>query len=127
MSESSDGQGPREQRTVGTEGEGDRDKRRRRRRRALKIAAAAVAVEVAGLWRRGYGVGGNVIVRCRAGHVFTTIWLPAVSVKSLRLGLWRLQYCPVGRHWSLVTPANRAQLTAAQLELATEQKDIRLP
>ena len=115
MSESSDGESNNEA------GRG------RRRKRAIKIAVAAVAVEVAGLWRRGYGVGGNVIVRCRAGHLFTTIWLPAVSLKSLRLGLWRFQYCPVGKHWSVVTPVNRAQLTSAQLQAASERKDIRIP
>jgi hypothetical protein len=115
MSESSDGDSNR--------GEGHR----RRRKRAIKIAIAAVAVEAVGLWRRGYGFGGNVVVRCRAGHMFTTIWLPAVSLKSLRLGLWRFQYCPVGKHWSLVTPASRAQLSPGQLEAAGEHRDIRIP
>jgi hypothetical protein len=115
MSESSDGQ------SNGAEGRG------RHRKRAIKLAAAAVAVEAAGLWRRGYGVGGNVVVRCRAGHLFTTIWLPAVSLKSLRLGLWRFQYCPVGKHWSVVTPVKRAELSRGQLRGASQHKDIRIP
>ncbi|MGO9820091.1 MAG: hypothetical protein ACLPTJ_05490 [Solirubrobacteraceae bacterium] len=111
-----------------SDGESNRDERHgRRRKRAITLAVAAVAVEVAGLWRRGYGVGGNVVVRCRAGHLFTTIWVPAVSLKSLRLGLWRFQYCPVGKHWSVVTLADRAQLTSGQLAAASEQKDIRIP
>jgi hypothetical protein len=79
------------------------------------------------LWRRGYGVGGNVVVRCREGHLFTTIWIPGVSVKSLRLGWWRGQRCPVGHHWSLVTPADEAQLSEEDMRLAHEVHDVRLP
>jgi hypothetical protein len=119
MSESSDGNN-------NSNGDGN-EGRGRHRKRAITIAAAAVAVEVAGLWRRGYGVGGNVVVRCRADHLFTTIWLPAVSLKSLRLGLWRFQYCPVGKHWSVVTPVKRAELSSGELQDATEHRDIRVP
>src|ERR1700722_8715996 len=61
--------------------------------------------------RRGYKVGGNVVVRCRQGHLFTTIWVPGVSVKAVRLGWMRFQYCPVGKHWALVTPVKDADLT----------------
>ena len=46
--------------------------------------------------RLGYGVGGNTVVRCREGHLYTTIWIPGASLKALRLGWARLQYCPVG-------------------------------
>jgi hypothetical protein len=75
----------------------------------------------------GYGVGGNTIVRCRRGHLFTTIWLPGVSVKSIRLGWWRIQRCPVGGHWSLVVPVREAELTVTEREAARETKDIRIP
>jgi hypothetical protein len=75
----------------------------------------------------GYGVGGNAIVRCRQGHLFTTIWLPAISLKSLRLGWWRFQYCPVGRHWSLVVPVREADLSADERQAAREARDIRIP
>jgi hypothetical protein len=98
-----------------------------RRRRAGKIAAGAMLVETAGLWLRTRRVGGNIIVRCREGHLFTTIWIPAASVKALRLGLWRYQYCPVGRHWSLVSPVNAADLTDKQRKAARKHRDIRLP
>ena len=101
--------------------------RGRHRKRAIGIAVIAVAVETAWLWQRGYRVGGNVIVRCRDGHLFTTIWLPGISLKSLRLGFWRFQYCPVGKHWSLVIPAKRSGLTAAELQAASAQRDIRIP
>jgi hypothetical protein len=94
--------------------------------RVLLIIGALV-VEVVPLWRRGYGVGGNVIVRCRRGHLFTTLWLPGVSVTSLRLGWWRLQRCPVGGHWSLVTPVRRSDLTEDEIRTAAETRDLRLP
>jgi hypothetical protein len=42
-------------------------------------------------------------VRCSAGHLFTTIWVPLGSLKAVRLGWKRYQYCPVGRHWAMVT------------------------
>jgi hypothetical protein len=100
---------------------------RSRRKRAITISTAALAVELAGLWRRGYGLGGNVVVRCRDGHLFTTIWLPGISLKSLRLGWWRFQYCPVGKHWSLVSPVNRSDLAGDEQRNASEQKDIRIP
>lgn len=98
-----------------------------RRRRVGKIAAATTLVETAGLWLRSRRLGGDVIVRCREGHLFTTIWIPAASVKSLRLIWWRFQYCPVGRHWSLVTPVNAADLTGRERKSAREHHDIRLP
>jgi hypothetical protein len=75
-----------------------------RKRIAITVGAASVLLEVGVLQRRGQGFGGRVAVRCRDGHVFTTLWIPGVSVTSLRLGPWRYQRCPVGHHWSLVTP-----------------------
>jgi len=85
---------------------------RRGRRRALAVAASLVAAE-AGLvgWRRGFLFGAETIVRCRAGHLFTTLWVPGVSLKALRLGWWRLQRCPVGQHWTVVTPVRGDALT----------------
>jgi hypothetical protein len=98
-----------------------------KRRRFGLITAATVLFETAGLWLRARRIGGNVIVRCRAGHLFTTLWIPAASVKSLRLGFWRVQRCPVGRHWSLVTPVNETVLTKGERRFAREHHDIRLP
>jgi hypothetical protein len=99
----------------------------RRRRRAFVIGAAFVAVEAAAVKLRAGKLAGNVVVRCRAGHLFTTIWIPGGSLKSVRLGLWRLQRCPVGGHWSLVTPVDPAGLTDEELQAARENRDIRLP
>lgn len=89
------------------------------RRRPVVVAAAlvSVAVEAAAVWRRGYGLGGRVVVRCRHGHLFSTIWIPGVSLKGLRLGPWRLQRCPVGGHWSLVTPVERTDVAARDLPI----------
>jgi hypothetical protein len=38
----------------------------------------------------------DVPVRCSAGHRFTAIWVPLASLKAVRLGWKRYQYCPVG-------------------------------
>jgi hypothetical protein len=96
-------------------------------RRGLAIALVAAAVEVIGLRRRGWGAGGSVVVRCRKGHLFTTIWIPAASLKSMRLGWWRVQRCPVGRHFSIVTPVVKTSLTAEELRAARGRRDIRIP
>jgi hypothetical protein len=77
--------------------------------------------------RRGYLIGRNLIVRCRQGHLFTTIWLPGASLKSIRLGWARIQRCPVGKHWSVVTPVREADLSKAELRSAKEIRDIRIP
>ena len=76
---------------------------------------------------RGYRFGRNVVVRCREGHLFTTIWIPGASLKSVRLGWWRLQRCPVGHHWSLVNPVKDSSLTDEERTAAHAHKDIRLP
>ena len=76
---------------------------------------------------RGYPVGGNLIVRCRQGHVFTTIWIPSVSFKALRLGWWRVQRCPVGRHWSIVVPVRDSEISDDERQLARQRHDLRLP
>jgi hypothetical protein len=98
---------------------------RRRRRLAVLVAFYVAATIVAR--RLGYGIGGNTLVRCRDGHLFTTIWIPGVSVKSLRLGWWRVQRCPVGRHWSVVTPVRAADLAEDELQAARAARDVRLP
>lgn len=80
------------------------------------------------LRRRGYkGLGGNTVVRCRDGHLFTTIWIPGFSLKSLRLGWRRLQRCPVGQHWSMVKPVKESSLDDEELEFAKAHRDIRIP
>ena len=94
------------------------------------IAAALIAVLVVQtvvMRRRGYSVGGRTVVRCRRGHLFSTLWVPGASLKAVRLGGRRYQYCPVGRHWSLVVPVKDADLTDAERAQAAEQRDASIP
>jgi hypothetical protein len=102
-------------------------RRRERRRRATIFGVATVLVETGAVWWRAGRPGGRLAVRCRSGHLYTTIWIPAVSVKSVRLGWWRLQHCPVGKHWSLVTPVRESDLTEQELLTARANRDIRIP
>lgn len=94
-------------------------------RRAL-IITVALLVETVPTWVRTHRIAGNFIVRCRKGHLFTTIWIPGASVKALRLGLWRFQRCPVGHHWSLVTAVKESELSESERRAAHENRDIRL-
>jgi hypothetical protein len=75
-----------------------------KRRNAIVIGIAAVLVEAVMTWMRSGKLGGKLVVRCRSGHLFSTIWIPGVSLTSIRLGWWRIQRCPVGNHWTIVTP-----------------------
>ncbi len=74
-----------------------------------------------------YRFGRNTIVRCRQGHLFSTIWIPFGSFKAIRLGTSRLQRCPVGHHWSRVKPVNLNSLTPEELAQAEATKDVRIP
>ncbi|HEU5426522.1 MAG TPA: hypothetical protein VFU74_06605 [Actinocrinis sp.] len=75
----------------------------------------------------GYKLGRETIVRCRDGHLFTTIWIPGASIKAVRLGMRRWQRCPVGKHWTLVSPVRDADLTDTERELAAHSHDVRVP
>jgi hypothetical protein len=105
----------------------DQHPQKRAHRWRIAVGVSAVALETAALWLRSGRLGGNVVVRCRRGHLFTTIWIPAASVKSIRLGWWRAQYCPIGHHWTVVTPVKEADLSAEQRQSAREHHDIRMP
>jgi hypothetical protein len=101
-----------------------------KRKRRLGVTAAVVAGYIVGTivaTRAGYRVGRNSFVRCRLGHVFTTTWIPGGSVKALRLGLWRIQWCPVGRHVDLVRLVKPADLSQAEREFAAAHHDIPVP
>jgi hypothetical protein len=97
-------------------------------RRWLIAATALTAVEtVVVSRRRGAFLALDTVVSCRLGHLFTTWWIPALSLKAVRLGWWRFQWCPVGRHWSLVSPALRESLFPDELRVAAQLHDLRLP
>jgi hypothetical protein len=99
----------------------------RRARRTAAVAIGALAAFTLAARRLGYPLGPNTIVRCRRGHLFTTIWIPGVKLKAIDLGVARLQRCPVGGHWSLVMPVLPSDLSAAERELARRHRDIRVP
>ena len=98
-----------------------------RRKLRLALVVAALGASTLEARRRGYHLGAHTVVRCRRGHLFTTVWIPGVSVKAIRLGWVRFQHCPVGRHWTLVTPVRGADLSPAQQERARATHDVRLP
>jgi hypothetical protein len=75
----------------------------------------------------GYRFGRDVVVRCRRGHVFTTIWIPGVKLKELDLVVARIQYCPVGKHWSLVVPVRDKDLTEGERQFAHAHHDLPIP
>ena len=97
------------------------------RRRWLLWALAASIGEALALRARGYPMGGRLVVRCRRGHLFTTLWIPGVSIKAARLGWWRFQRCPVGHHWSLVTPVRESELSDDERQAARKRRDLPLP
>jgi hypothetical protein len=75
----------------------------------------------------GYKLGSNVVVRCRQGHVYSTIWIPGVKFKGLDLVVARVQRCPVGKHWSLVVPVREADLTEGERQFARDHHDLPIP
>src|SRR5215470_57801 len=100
-------------------------RRNRRKIFFLLIVLDALGTLIARI--RGYRFGRQTLVRCHSGHLFTTIWIPGGSLKALRLGPWRVQFCPVGRHWSIVTPVKEAELSLREKVTARRQRDIRIP
>lgn len=91
----------------------------------LALAVVVVALVVAS--RRRGAAGFERILRCRAGHVFTSTVVPGASIKAVRLWNVRFQRCPVGRHWTLVREVDEASLTPAELEAARSAHDLRVP
>jgi hypothetical protein len=103
--------------------------KRRNLRRAAAVGAGLVTLAEAVVVgrRRGSMFAVRTVVRCHDGHLFTTVWIPGASVKALRLGPWRVQRCPVGPHWSLVTPVKLRELSDEQRELAKQTSDGLVP
>ncbi|TDU89578.1 hypothetical protein EV138_3151 [Kribbella voronezhensis] len=65
----------------------------------------------------------DTIVRCSAGHLFTTKWMPLGSFKAIRLGRRRYQRCPVGHHWAIVRKVAPDTLTPEERETAARTHD----
>lgn len=91
------------------------------------VSIGAIVVYTLIARRLGYRLGGDVVVRCRQGHLFTTLWIPGVKLKAVDLVVARWQRCPVGRHWSLVVPVRDRDLTDEQRRFAAHHHDVRIP
>jgi len=102
-------------------------RRGRRGRRRWLATGVLLGLEAATVRARSGRLGGRVVVRCRQGHLYSTLWIPGASLKSVRLGPWRIQRCPVGRHWSVVTPVRESSLSSSELDAARATRDARLP
>jgi len=98
-----------------------------KRLRPLFVVGAALVLGTIVARRLGYGLGGNTVVRCRQGHLFTTLWIPGVKLKAIDLGIARFQHCPVGSHWTLVVPVRERDLSDEERRFAAEHHDIRIP
>lgn len=94
---------------------------------AAATVAGTIALETLFMRRRGYSIGLHAAVRCREGHVFTTIWIPGASLKAIRLGALRFQYCPVGRHFTVVRPLKESALTDEVVAVARLHHDVPVP
>jgi hypothetical protein len=91
------------------------------------IVVVAVVGAQAGQ-RRGYsGLGGQTIVRCSKGHLFTTLWVVGSSLKAVRLGDRRIQRCPVCEAWRIVAPVPDVELTEDDRRTAAAHHDTSLP
>lgn len=99
----------------------------RRAGRALLLSTGVIAASWLVARKRGYKLGPNTVVRCRAGHLFTTVWIPGVKLKAIDLGFARIQRCPVGHHWTLVRPVRDAELTDEERASAAAHHDNRIP
>ncbi len=99
----------------------------RRAVRNVLIAVGVIAGSTLVARRLGYNLGTNTIVRCRQGHLFTTVWIPGVKLKEVDLVVARIQRCPVGKHWSLVVPVRDVSLTEEERQFALAHHDIHIP
>ena len=99
-------------------------------RRVVRTVLIGAGVAVGGILlarRLGYNLGTNTVVRCRRGHLFSTIWIPGIKLKEIDLVVARIQYCPVGQHWSLVVPVRDVSLTEEERQFAQAHHDIKIP
>jgi hypothetical protein len=95
---------------------------------AVVFVYVIARMEAAAGQKRGYsGMGGDTIVRCSRGHLFTTKWIVGSSVKAVRLGYKRYQHCPVCKKWRIVVPVRDDELSDEDRRVAAEHHDTKLP
>ncbi len=91
----------------------------------LAGALAAIGVVTVVARKRRDGIGSReCIVRCREGHLFSTLWTSGTSLRALRIGPARVQRCPVGQHWSVVVPVKESELSEEDRRAALEIHDL---
>lgn len=73
------------------------------------------------------GMDYDRVVKCSKGHIYTSIWIPAVSFKSVRLLNKRYQRCPVGRHWAMTVRLDPEKLSIDERTQAALNRDLRIP
>ncbi|MGO9856586.1 MAG: hypothetical protein ACLPYY_16275 [Acidimicrobiales bacterium] len=91
------------------------------------VVLVAVVGSKAGRSRGYSGMGGETIVRCSQGHLFTTLWVPGASLKAVRLGFKRYQRCPVCEKWRIVVPVADSELSEDERRVAARHHDAKLP
>lgn len=67
------------------------------------------------------------IARCSEGHLFSTIWIPLVSFKAIRIGSDRWQKCPLCRKFRRVSLVDKDGLSAAEVEQVRSVQDSPIP
>jgi len=87
------------------------------------VLAAVVVVSARSVSERGI----QRIMRCRSGHLFTSMVIPGASLKAVRLGTVRFQRCPVGSHWTFVRQVDPTALTDEQRAEAARYHDDPVP
>jgi hypothetical protein len=85
------------------------------------LLAFAVGAMVAS--RKGFKRDGEVVARCRQGHLFTTVWVGRFSWRQLDLGFAKIQRCPVDGRLTVVRPADVSALTPEQKRAAKRVRD----
>jgi hypothetical protein len=69
----------------------------------------------------------EVIVRCTQGGYYRTRWIPLVSFKSIRLGGYRFQRCPIHDKWEMAGTVEDEDLTPEIISEADEHPASRIP
>ena len=94
----------------------------------LALILLAVTLGTRYAKRKGYShLGENTVVRCSKGHFFTTVWIPGISFKAIRLGMKRYQRCPICEQWRIIVPVKDSELTDELRRVASEHHDSRQP
>jgi hypothetical protein len=97
------------------------------KQRRIVVVAALYGIATLRARRLGYPLEATLLFGAAKGHLFTTIWVPGASIKSVKLGWWRFQRCPVGKHWTLVSAVKDANLTDEERRFADTRHDLWLP